>query len=92
MCHEVGRQQTRGLPDYSLSSRKDFIDTNLTAARLTNPQVAIAGVASNTSLMSREAGIEVCAQIERELDLPCKDPVTIGTARIVDRMLECVAQ
>jgi uncharacterized NAD-dependent epimerase/dehydratase family protein len=92
MCHEAGRQQMRGLPHYSLPSLQDCIEANLTAARLTNPKVAIAGVALNTSLMSVEAGIELCKNIERELGLPCEDPVTMGTARIVDRMLECVAK
>jgi uncharacterized NAD-dependent epimerase/dehydratase family protein len=46
----------------------------------------------NTSLMPVEAGIELCGQIERELGLPCQDPVTMGTSKIVDRMLECVAK
>jgi uncharacterized NAD-dependent epimerase/dehydratase family protein len=46
----------------------------------------------NTSLMPVEAGIKLCGQIERELGLPCQDPVTMGTSKIVDRMLECVAK
>ena len=92
MCHEAGRQQMRGLPHYSVPSLKDCIEANLTAARLTNAKVSIAGVALNTSLMPVEAGIELCGQIERELGLPCQDPVTMGTSKIVDRMLECVAK
>jgi uncharacterized NAD-dependent epimerase/dehydratase family protein len=73
-------------------SLKDCIEANLTAARLTNAKVSIAGVALNTSLMPIEAGIKLCGQIERELGLPCQDPVTMGTSKIVDRMLECVAK
>ena len=92
MCHEAGRQHMRGLPHYSVPSLKDCIEANLTAARLTNAKVSIAGVALNTSLMPVEAGIELCGQIERELGLPCQDPVTMGTSKIVDRMLECVAK
>ena len=92
MCHEAGRQQMRGLPHYSVPAIKDCIEANLTAARLTNSKVAIAGIAMNTSLMPLDAGIELCTQIERELGLPCQDPVTMGTAKIVDRMLECVGK
>jgi uncharacterized NAD-dependent epimerase/dehydratase family protein len=89
MCHEAGRSAMRGLPHYALPNLKDCIETNLEAARLTNPRVRAAGIALNTSLMSREAGVELCRQIEAELGLPCEDPVTMGTARIVDRLLEC---
>jgi uncharacterized NAD-dependent epimerase/dehydratase family protein len=69
----------------------DCIEANLVAARLTNPKVVVVGIALNTSQLDIEDGKALCAKVERELGLPCQDPVTMGTARIVDRMLACVA-
>lgn len=91
MCHEAGRTQMRGVPHYGLPSLADCIEANLVAARLTNPKVVVVGIALNTSQLDIEDGKALCAKVERELGLPCQDPVTMGTARIVDRMLACVA-
>jgi uncharacterized NAD-dependent epimerase/dehydratase family protein len=91
LCHEPDRPHIRGLPHYQLPSLKDCLETNLVAARLTNPDVVAVGVALNTSRMTPEAGAALCRQVEDELGLPCQDPVVDGTGRIVERLLSCFA-
>ncbi|MEQ8483453.1 MAG: N-acetyltransferase DgcN [Pseudomonadales bacterium] len=90
LCHEPGRPHMRGLPAYPLPDLKVCIEANLAAARLTNPDVVMVGVAVNTSKLSADAAVDVCKEIEAALDLPCQDPVTMGVDRIVDRLLSCV--
>jgi uncharacterized NAD-dependent epimerase/dehydratase family protein len=90
LCHEPGRPHMRGLPAYPLPDLKVCLEANLSAGRLTNPDVVMAGVAVNTSRLSADAAAEVCREIEAALDLPCQDPVTMGVERIVDRLLSCV--
>src|SRR3546814_1322208 len=77
----------RGLPHYPVPDLKTCLEANLQAARLTSPDVIAVGVAVNTSnLDGADAAARVCAEIEDALGLPCQDPVTMGMARIADRL------
>lgn len=92
LCHEPGRAHMRGLPHYPVPDLKTCLDANLQHARLTNPDVVAVGVAVNTSnLGGADAAARACSQIEDTLGLPCQDPVTMGTARIIDRLQSCFA-
>jgi uncharacterized NAD-dependent epimerase/dehydratase family protein len=91
LCHEPGRPHMRGLPDYPVPPLAACLASNLDAARLTNPDVIAVGVSLNTSNLTREAAARACQAAEDELGLPCQDPVTMGVARIVDRLLSCFA-
>src|SRR3546814_1950182 len=69
------------------------LEANLQAARLTSPDVIAVGVAVNTSnLDGADAAARACAEIEDALGLPCQDPVTMGMARIADRLQSCFAR
>ncbi|MEE8501606.1 MAG: N-acetyltransferase DgcN [Kiloniellales bacterium] len=87
MCHEPTRSHMRGLPDYGLPDLQLCIDTNLTAARLTNPDVRCIGVAVNTSLMDADAARRYVGETEKELGLPAVDPVRHGVAPLVDQLI-----
>lgn len=89
LCHEVGREHIRGIAGRPLPDLDVCIAANLTAARLNNPDVIVVGVAVNTSRVGPEAGLLACAQIERDLGLPCQDPMVSGVARIADRLMQC---
>jgi uncharacterized NAD-dependent epimerase/dehydratase family protein len=92
LCHEPGRAHMRGLPHYPVPDLKTCLEANLEAARLTNPDVVVVGVAANTSRAgSAEAAARLCADVEDALGLPCQDPVTMGMARIADRLQSCFA-
>ena len=87
MCHEPTRSHMRGLPDCGLPDLQLCIDTNLTAARLTNPDVRCIGVAVNTSLMDADAARRYVGETEKELGLPVVDPVRHGVAPLVDQLI-----
>jgi uncharacterized NAD-dependent epimerase/dehydratase family protein len=89
MCHEFGRPHTRGLPGRSLPDLETCIEANLTAGRLTNPDIRIVGIAVNTSQMDREDALRACRAIEDRLGLPCQDPVAMGVDRIADHLHSC---
>ncbi len=86
LCHEPTRDHMRGLPDYPLPGLKDCLETNLAAARLTNPEVAAVGVAVNTSELAEGPAGDLLRRIEDDLGLPAVDPFEDGVAPIVARL------
>jgi uncharacterized NAD-dependent epimerase/dehydratase family protein len=86
LCHEPTRTHMRGLPDYALPSLTDCLQTNLAAARLTNPDVRFVGVAVNTSAMAADEAKAYLAGVEKEMGLPSVDPYRHGVAPIVDNL------
>ncbi|MEE8188824.1 MAG: N-acetyltransferase DgcN [Kiloniellales bacterium] len=86
LCHEPTRSHMRGLPGYALPSLEDCIETNLVAARLTNPAVEFVGVSVNTSQMAEGEAKPLLARIEDELGLPAVDAFKDGVGPIVDRL------
>ena len=78
----------RARPDSPIPDLGLCLAANVTAARLTNPQVRAVGVAVNTSALTPQAAAELLAGISSQLDLPTVDPVRDGVAPIVDRLLQ----
>jgi uncharacterized NAD-dependent epimerase/dehydratase family protein len=91
LCHEPTRKHMRALPHYPIPDLKLCLETNLAAARLTNPAVKAVGVALNTSNLPATEAAAMCREISETLGLPCEDPVTMGVEAIVDRLLSCCA-
>jgi uncharacterized NAD-dependent epimerase/dehydratase family protein len=89
LCHEPTRQNMRGLPCCPLPDLARCLEANLTAARLTNPDVRAVGVALNTSRLSEREARAACREIGERLGLPCEDPVSMGVESIVDKLLSC---
>ncbi len=79
MCHELGRKHMRHLPHQFMPTLKQCVDTNLAAARLTSPDVQLAGFSLNTSGVSEEEAKAALAEITREFGVPATDPVRFGT-------------
>jgi uncharacterized NAD-dependent epimerase/dehydratase family protein len=79
----------RGLPCCPLPDLARCLEANLTAARLTNPDVRAVGVALNTSRLSEREARAACREIGERLGLPCEDPVSMGVESIVDKLLSC---
>jgi uncharacterized NAD-dependent epimerase/dehydratase family protein len=88
LCHEPGREHMRGLPGRALPDLATCLETNLAAAKLTNPNVRAVGVALNTSRLGAQEAQRMCAKVSAELALPCQDPIRTGVNLIVDRLLE----
>ncbi|HEX3895356.1 MAG TPA: N-acetyltransferase DgcN [Rudaea sp.] len=92
LCHEPTRTHMRALPGSPVPDLERCLDANLTAARLTNPDVKAVGVALNTSNIPEQKALAACREISDRLGLPCQDPVAMGVESIVDNLLSCFAR
>jgi uncharacterized NAD-dependent epimerase/dehydratase family protein len=84
MCHEPGRPHMRGLPHYQLPHLGACVEANLSAARLTNPDVKLLGFSLNTSLLDATAAERALRDVEDQFGLPAVDPLRTGVAKLVD--------
>ena len=57
ICHALNRDHMRALPGRPLPSLEQVIEMNLTAARITNPDVKVIGVSVNTSSVSEDEAL-----------------------------------
>jgi len=90
MCHEVGRDQVLGLPNYPTPQLPEAIELTLRLARRTNPNVRCAGVSLNTSGVEESRVHELLSRQSREIGLPVADPLRPGAEleRLVDACLQ----
>ena len=86
ICHALNRSHMRALPHVPQPTLEHTIELNLTAARLTNPNVFVAGIAVNTSSVSNDEALAWCRKTSEQLGLPCADPVRHGVAELVARL------
>jgi uncharacterized NAD-dependent epimerase/dehydratase family protein len=86
MCHEPGRPHMRGLPHYKLPDLQACIETNVAAARLTNPEVRCVALSLNTSALAAAAAERALCDAEQRCGLPAVDPMRTGVGRIVDAL------
>lgn len=83
LCHEPGRPHMRGLPEFSLPGLEALRDLSLTLARIVNPGCKVVGVSLNTSRLTDDDALEICARTEAQLGLPVVDPFRHGADRLV---------
>ena len=86
LCHDPTRLHMRGLPHHSLPSLTECIEANERAARVTNPECRVIGVALNTSAMKTDESTRAVAAAEKETGLPAVDPMRHGVSRFVDAL------
>jgi len=87
LCHEPGRDHIWGYPDYPTPSLKTAIEDYERAARLTNPKARVVGIAFNTSMLDDAQRAQLFADTERELGLPCFDPIKSPLDAVVRNIL-----
>ncbi len=87
LCHDPSRTHLVSWPDYPLPSLKEARQLYLHIARLTNPDVRLAGVSLNTSALDDAAAHEALARAERELGVPAFDPMRTPLDRAVASLL-----
>lgn len=88
-CHEPGRLKL-GSTDYPVPDLDRFIEVNLMAASLTNPDVRPGGISCNTGAMDEEAAFAAMREIEDRTGLPCIDPLRQGAGRIAQHLIAIV--
>lgn len=87
VCHEPTRTTMRGV-GHPLPSIQDVIDLTITCGRLTNPDIACAGIAVNTQKLSEEDARTLLEELSATYGVPATDPIRFGVASLVDRIAE----
>lgn len=88
LCHDPARTHIAAAPDYPTPSLAVAIERYLDAARLTNPAARMVGIAFNTSALSDVQRARLFEHTERELGLPCFDPLKTPLDGVIGRMLK----
>jgi len=86
LCHDPMRLHLEGFPEFPLIDLGNAVRRYLEAAHLTNPNAQFVGVSLNTSKLSAARRTDTLASVERQLGLPCCDPLITGVAPIADRL------
>lgn len=87
LCHDPHRTHIFAAPTFPTPSLKVAIEHYLQAARLTNPNARMVGISFNTSALSDAERSQLFADTEKELGLPCFDPMKTPLDAVVDRIL-----
>src|SRR3546814_10489358 len=87
LCHDPHRTHIVAVPDFPTPPLKVAIEQYLQAARLTNPRAHMVGISFNTSTLSDAEREKLFAGTERELGLPCFDPLKTSLDAVVARIL-----
>lgn len=88
MCHEMGRPHMRHLPHQPMVSLEECVEANLRAARVTSPEVKLAGFAINTSHYIEQEARDYCQEISRRFGVPATDSVRFGMQDIAALLKE----
>ena len=88
VCHEPTRTKMRGV-QHPLPTIREVIDMTLALGRLTNPDIAAAGIAINTLALDEAEARDLCARTADAHGLPCTDPIRFGTDAIVAELARC---
>lgn len=88
LCHDPSRPEMRGLSGRALPELAECLAANLSAARLTSPQVRAAGLCLNTARMDERAGRAECRRAEDRLGLPVTDPHRFGIDPIMSLLCD----
>ncbi|MFC7049454.1 N-acetyltransferase DgcN [Emcibacter nanhaiensis] len=86
MCHQPGRETVKDLDHCPLPGIGECIDSNLRAARLTNPGVRLGGISLNSRLIPEQDYRRLCMELGEKFDVPCFDPLIDGVGECVDRL------
>jgi uncharacterized NAD-dependent epimerase/dehydratase family protein len=86
LCHEPGRTQLLGYPDFPTPSLPDAIALHLRMGALTNPRIRCGGVSFNTAAFAPGEAQALIQDAATELGLPVADPMRGGPA--FDRLVE----
>ena len=84
VCHDASRTHIEGWPGYPLPSIEECMERNILMGRLTNPNIACAGISVNTSGLNADQREEYLAEVAARTGLPCVDPVATGCGPIVE--------
>ena len=86
VCHEPTRARMRGVM-HPLPTIGQVIELTVALGRLTNADIAPAGICINTAALDEPSARGVIAEAEAEYELPTTDPIRFGVEAIVAEVL-----
>ncbi|WP_043917173.1 N-acetyltransferase DgcN [Jannaschia aquimarina] len=86
VCHEPTRTRMRGV-DAALPTIAQVIETTLAMGRLTNADIAPAGICINTAALSEADARDTLRAAEDSHGLPATDPIRFGVESVVAELL-----
>ncbi len=86
ICHEAGREFMDDMAPRPCPTIAEIIEANLSAGRVTNPDIKVVGISLNTRNLGEDEAADAIAQTAAEFGVPCADPVRTGVAAIVDQL------
>lgn len=87
LCHDAARRHIEHRPDFPIPPLADAAAQYLQAARVTNRDVRLAGLAINSSSLTDADWHAYRAAVEADLGVPVCDPMRDGVAPIASRLL-----
>jgi uncharacterized NAD-dependent epimerase/dehydratase family protein len=87
LCHDPGLTHIKSCPGFALPPLQVAAQRYLELAALTNGGVRLAGVSLNTSRLDAAARARVIARTEREMGVPCFDPLQTPLEGVIDCVL-----
>ena len=87
LCHDPTRQTIEYRPDFPIPPLDEAVRQYLTAARITNRNVRLAGVSINSSSLNDAAWAAYQAEVGQLLGVPVCDPLRGGMDPIVSVLL-----
>lgn len=87
LCHDPALTHIKSCPGFALPTLQVAAQRYLELAALTNRGVRLAGVSLNTSRLDAAARAHVIARTEREMNVPCFDPLQTSLEAVIDRVL-----
>ncbi|WP_293881014.1 DUF1611 domain-containing protein [Sphingomonas sp.] len=90
VCHQPGRTVMLGMTGFALPSIESVIAQTIALGRLTNPDIACAGICLNTSAMDPVAAANEIERISQSLSLPVADPIRGGSR--LEQLLDACQQ
>ncbi len=85
VCHEPTRRTMRNSP-YPIARIEDVIDHTLRLGRLTNPAIAVLGLAVNTAALDEDSARACVAELSDAHAMPATDPIRFGCAPLVEAL------
>lgn len=87
LCHDSTRPHINSFPGFPLPDLQEAATRYIEAARLTNPEVRLAGISLNTSALSAAAREQVLAETAARMNVPCFDPLQTPLNAVLDRIV-----
>ena len=89
LCHEATRIHIDGFPGYKVDSLHKRIEEAKIHGRITNPKIKCVGLSVHTGWLPEDQRESYLKDLEKEMGLPCVDPMHGDLTPIIDNLLSC---